>query len=105
LSAETYDAGIHQPGDCIHFEIEVCNVTDQDVRLIYIFSECDCNFEMPFRGVVPAVSTWRIPVSFHVDEGRAGTIEERIFLLTDCPDQPKLSFQFVTQVKAGKGRT
>ncbi len=65
----------------LEFGIE--NQTDKEIRLTYIFAECDCSFVMPHDGVVPAHGKFILQAEIPIAEMEGERLVEMITILTD----------------------
>ena len=75
-----------KPDEYYEFEFNIYNDSIKVVKLIYIGGECDCTFEMPSKGVVPAKGVFILRVKFNSSEHKnISELNEKITILTDHP--------------------
>lgn len=94
------DLGPMPLGDNQIIEIAVINHTDSDVRLRYIYSQCDCTLLVPGSAVAPADSLYILEAELLLADHGPGTIDELITILTDHADLPELTVPVTATITA-----
>lgn len=83
-------------------EFQVKNRTDREIRLKYIFAECDCTLLVPDSAVVPAQGQYTLQAELLTEERNSGFVEEMITILTDEPGQTELEIPVSAYVMDNK---
>ena len=92
------DLGDVPAGSVGVLEFKVENSGDKAARVTYIFAECDCSFDLPAGGSIPAGGTFDFEAHYHLDEAEPGRWEEMITLLTDHPEQGEIRIPITAHV-------
>jgi hypothetical protein len=98
VQPERVDLGEVPAGATGTLEFTVTNGEDRVVRLVYIFAECDCSFDLPADGTVPPEGSFHLEAHYHLDEAPPGWWEESITLLTDHPRNPEITIPISARV-------
>lgn len=98
------DVGDIAPGSHRDLEFVLTNNGDRDIRLKYIFAQCDCRLAVADQGVVPAQGKFILRAVLEVEDPHAGCFDEMITVLTDHCLQRELRIP-VTGCIMTNGRT
>ena len=103
IQPQTIDLGYVNENEIPQGVFAVQNISSQDIKILYIYSECDCEIELPLRGNVPAKGVFYIPVKLKVLESTKKNIDEKIVILVDHPIQRELSVRFLAKIVRSEG--
>jgi Protein of unknown function (DUF1573) len=79
-------------------EFVLSNCGNEDIRLTYIYAECDCSFDMPHDGLVPALGAFTLRADFQFQDAKNGRFDELITILTDHPRQQEINIPVTVYV-------
>jgi hypothetical protein len=96
------DFGLVSAGETPEAVFVIRNASSQEIRIAYIYTECDCTFEMPLSGKVPAKGIFRLPVKLKLSQSAEKNVDEKIILLIDHPLQKKLFVRLRARFEHGK---
>lgn len=85
------DVGDMANGSQRELEFVVSNSSDTDVRLIFIYAECDCSLQVPEGGIVPAHGEYILQAVLTIEGLDKGPFDELITILIDHPRQRELN--------------
>ncbi len=98
VDSKKIDMGTVKSGKVHVADFVFRNISDKDVKLLYISTECDCEVEVPTHGVVPAHGTLKVPAKLLSRTPKNQRIEERINVFIDHPHQRELNLIVLAQV-------
>lgn len=81
------------------FRLGVVNRGSETIRLIYLYAECDCSFEMPDHAEVPGPGRIELEVEYDLRDAEAGRWDETITILTDHDRQPEITVPVTAWVR------
>ncbi len=96
------DFGLVKAGENPEAVFVIRNASSRAIRITYIYTECDCTFEMPLSGKVPAKGIFRLPVKLKLSQSAEKNVDEKIILLIDHPLQKKLFVRLRARFEYGK---
>jgi cytochrome c biogenesis protein CcdA len=99
----TLDMGKVKSGEIYVDNFVFRNISDKDIKLLYISTECDCAVEVPTHGVVPAHGTLKLPAKLLTHTPEDIQIEEGINVFIDHPHQQELKLYVRARV-LGSGK-
>ncbi len=101
------DAGEMMAGSTKDLQFVISNTGEKEVRLIYIFAECDCTLNIPDSATVPAGGKFILRAELSAKDTGPGRLEEQITILTDHPVQNELKIPvsaWITETGKAKNR-
>ena len=84
------DIGTIHNGSHTELEFIISNTGPEDIRLVYIYAQCDCSLSIPDSGFVPAGGQFVLRGQLKVGEEEIGLLDEQITILTGHPSQREL---------------
>ena len=97
------DLGDIQRGAGGTVEFTITSMDDQDIKLVYIYAQCDCSFVMPHSGVVPAWGEYILEAEYKFDEGEDGWWEEMITIITNHSHQQEINIPVTAFIHSDGG--
>jgi len=92
------DLGRISGNDSLKLEVKIQNRANREIRLKYIFAQCDCTILVPDSAIVPARGQHILQVELLTRDQETGWVEELITILTDVETQPELTIPVTAYV-------
>jgi hypothetical protein len=93
------DFGTGKPGNKLEATATIRNWSDRPVRLIGGTSDCSCTALADLPLTVEPGGFARLQIQLNVPVTAQGQLTRTVFLYTDCPDQPAVSFRIGCRVE------